>query len=75
MTDKEFGKLLTRLSISHTAYLNALMLAEKEYKIRFGNYPSEVDDDFWIDSFCVNNSSASIEDVIKNAEIHKKLNK
>lgn len=67
MTDKQFDKLLTELSIAHTKYLGALIEAENEYKRRFGKYPAEVNDDFWIDSFCVNNASASLKDVLKHA--------
>lgn len=68
MTDKSFAKLLFRVDKSHSRYLKLLNEAEEEYKRRFGNYPSEVDDDWWIDSFHQSDAGSSLEDVLKHGE-------
>jgi hypothetical protein len=66
MTDKAFEKLLCRLNSTHSKYLKLLKEAEDEYKRRFGNYPAEVDDDWWIDSFCQSDSGSTLEKVLEN---------
>lgn len=66
MTDTQYQKLLNRLSKSHRKYLNLLEQAENEYERRFGYNPSDVDDDYWIDSFHQTCSGASVENVMKN---------
>ena len=69
MTDKQFGKLLTKLNKAHGAYCELLFKAEEEYKRRFGNYPSDVDDDWWIDSFCQSPAGSTLEDVLKHGAL------
>jgi hypothetical protein len=64
MTDNKFNEVLIKLNKAHSKYLNLLRIAEEEYKRRFGNYPADVDDDFWIDSFCQSDSGAKLENVM-----------
>ena len=68
MKDKSYQLLLNQLTKAHAKYLALLNKAEEEYKRRFGNYPADVDDDWWIDSFCQSAKGSSLEDVIKNAQ-------
>lgn len=68
MTDKQWQKELNALTSAHSKYLKLLKKAEDEYLRRFGHYPSEVDDDFWIDSFSQSDSGAKVEDIIKHAK-------
>lgn len=51
MTDKEFERAMKRCGILHTKYLNALGAIEGEYESRYGVHPSDVSNDFWIDTF------------------------
>lgn len=73
MTDKTFGKLLNRLNLAHAKYLSLLRQAEEEYKSRFGNYPSEVDDDWWIDSFHQSDSGSTLSDVLENGKLANEI--
>lgn len=50
MTDSAFQKLLDRTANAHRKYTALLELAEQEYERRFGDNPSNRDDDFWIDT-------------------------
>lgn len=50
MTDRQFTNLLRKTARAYNRYKPLLEAAEKEYKRRYGNNPSDVDDDFWIDS-------------------------
>lgn len=50
MTDKQFTELLGRVARAYNRYKPLLDLAELEYERRYGSNPSDVDDDFWIDS-------------------------
>ena len=52
-----------------------LELCEAEYEARFGNNPSEVDDDYWIDSLHYGQGKKiTIQDIVANASIHKQRN-
>lgn len=75
MTNKEFETLLTDLNKAHVEHDNLLKKAEEEYKRRFGHYPSEVDDDYWIDSFHDSPAGSSLKDVIKSAKSRSRYNR
>lgn len=49
MNDKQFYKAIERAHRLAIEHRNAMIEAEKEYAARFGNIPSEYDDDWWID--------------------------
>ena len=68
MTDKKWQELLNKVTSLHSDYLVFLTKAENEYERRFGHHPSDVDDDFWIDSFHQSPAGARVEDVIKAAQ-------
>ena len=69
MTDRKFEILLITLNRSHGEYLRLLLQAEDEYFERFGNYPSEVDDDHWIDSFHTNCAGSTLKNVLKHGAL------
>ncbi len=72
MTNTEYRKLLMRLTKANRKYKTLLAEAEEEYKRRFGDFPSEVDDDAWIDGFHATDSGLSFSDVIENGELNKR---
>ena len=51
MSDKEFQKLLDRLTKANVKYKSLLNQAEEEFMTRFGATPGDVDCDYWIDTF------------------------
>ena len=51
MTDINFDKLLLRLSKANEKYKDLLNKAEEEFKNRYGDYPSDIDYDSWIDIY------------------------
>ena len=68
MKDSDFQKLLNKLSDANNEYKTILREAEAEYERRFGNSPSDLDDDYWIDTFHVGLSKyETIEDIAKHA--------
>jgi len=50
MTDKQFNQLLKKTAKAGNKYLTLYRQAEHEYERRYGDNPSDIDDDFWIDS-------------------------
>lgn len=72
MTDKEFQKRMDITAKLHSKYVAALSKIEEEYKRRYGNYPHEIDDDFFIDSFSQTLSGATVKQVEENAKLHAK---
>lgn len=71
MDDTRFQELLDETTEAHKKYLKLLKKAEKEYLKRFGNLPSDVDDDFWIDSFHNSPLGATVSSVKHSAELRK----
>ena len=68
MKDSSFQYLLDRLSTAKKNYDILLESAEKEYKKRFGNYPSDVDDDSWIDTFHIVGGKMTVKEVGESAK-------
>ena len=75
MKDEKYKNLLSKLNEAHIKYHQLLKQAEEEYKKRFGEYPTNLDDDFWIDSFHVKPTGASLEDVPFHAKFIVKNNR
>lgn len=70
MTDIQFQKLLDKLSKAHIKYSELLSAAEQEYVQRFGDHPSNIDDDFWIDTFHSIGGHTTVEKITENAKMH-----
>lgn len=51
MSDKEFTTLMRKTQKAGLIHKKLLAELEEEYYARYGQYPSEVDDDFFIDAF------------------------
>lgn len=68
MNNSKFQSKLTSLAKANLKYKNLLNECEDEYHRRFGFYPSEVDDDAWIDTYHVGTGSMTVEQVHLNAE-------
>ena len=51
MTDKQFISLMKKTYEAGRKHIKLLSKLEEEYELRYGHLPSEVDDDFFIDSF------------------------
>jgi hypothetical protein len=63
MTNKQYNTLLDRLAKANAKYHSLLKEAEEEFKNRYGYYPSEIDFDFWIDTYCVGNGFITAEEI------------
>ena len=49
MTDKEFVRIVRQLCKAENKARKLREIAEEEYERRYGNNPSDIDDDNWID--------------------------
>jgi hypothetical protein len=63
MTNNQFNKLLLRLANANSKYKKLLEEAEDEFKRRYGNFPSDIDFDSWIDSYHVATGFMSAEEI------------
>ena len=70
MTDRQWYAMIKRMHALFAEYQEQLELCEAEYARRFGNHPSDVDDDQWIDSFHVvgGGKCPPLEHIIDSAE-------
>lgn len=50
MTDSQFTKLLQRAAKAQNKAGDLLKQCESEYERRYGENPSDIDDDMWIDA-------------------------
>lgn len=72
MTDTKFFELCKLASSLAEQHAKLVLVLEEEYKERFGNYPSEVDDDFWIDSIHQGQANFTLDQIISEAKLHVK---
>lgn len=71
MTDKEFQKRIDIALRAKQRYYKLTEIVEVEYERRYGNHPSEVDDDFFIDTFHQKQgNSATVEQIERAAKMH-----
>lgn len=59
MTDSEFTALIAKTASAYNKYRKLIEKAEAEYVRRYGKHPSDIDDDFWIDSLQGGGGAAS----------------
>ena len=69
MNNLTFKRKLDRLSLANEKYKKLLNECEDEYKKRFGHYPSDIDDDGWIDTYHIGIGSMSINTIEENAKL------
>lgn len=70
MTDKQWEKLIIKANNIAIKHRNAIKTAEEEYVKRYGHNPSEVDDDWWIDTVHCGNGNPSIKGILSSARQH-----
>lgn len=76
LTNAQYQLKLNALCKANIKYKRLLAECEEEYKTRFGIYPSDLSDDFWIDSFHVGvNESISIAEVEAAVSLYKSIAK
>ena len=71
MTNKNYNKLLLKLASANNNYKQLLNQAEEEFKKRYGNYPSDIDFDSWIDNYHVGNGYMSAEEIDEEMKLYK----
>jgi len=69
MTDKQWQSVIDKCRKAGNKHLQLLQIAEKEYERRYGNNPSEVDDDWWIDTLHYGRGSTDLDLIKKAAEM------
>ena len=75
MTDKKWLELMTQCSKLALEHNKILKLCEAEYEARYGNKPSDVDDDYWIDSLHYGQGKKiTIQDIVASASICNQQN-
>ena len=72
MTDKQFQHLMDQTIKASYKHRRLLVALEEEYKRRFGAYPADVDDDWFIDSFSYEGGGTTVAEVTENAMLHQK---
>ncbi len=62
MTDKQWQRVIDKCQEAGQEHLRLLRIAEAEYEKRYGHNPSEVDDDWWIDTvhYCKGNTDIEL---------------
>lgn len=70
MTDKQFQRAINKTINKLHEYQASLKVAEDEYYRRYMHYPSDKDNDDWIDSMHVNGSPLTVKQVEKSVELH-----
>ena len=71
MTNKNYNKLLLKLASANNNYKQLLNQAEEEFKKRYGDYPSDIDFDSWIDNYHVGNGYMSAEEIDEEMKLYK----
>jgi hypothetical protein len=70
MTDAKFQKSIDKTLALLQKYKAELAIAENEYHRRYGHYPSDIDDDGWIDCLHIGDqSSLTVDKVDQNAKM------
>jgi UDP-N-acetylmuramyl pentapeptide synthase len=72
MNDKKLQKLMDDTFNACVKHVTLLRQLEDEYKRRFGHYPADVDDDWFIDSFSYGSGGkTTVKIMTENALLHK----
>lgn len=70
MTDKDFAALMIKTQKAGLKHKKLLKELEEEYYVRYGQYPSDVDDDFFIEAFhYCQGELPTLEDVHENTTL------
>lgn len=71
MTDKEWEHIIERCRKAGDEHKRLLKISEDEYQKRYGQSPSDVDDDWWIDSLHICTGDTDLQKIKNSAELHK----
>ena len=71
MTDKNWQKVIDECYSCLQKSKELLKVAEQEYERRYGNNPSDVDDDWWIDTLHYGNGGTDLKKIKQSAEMRK----
>ncbi len=61
MLKKTFQKELDKLALLNVKYKEQLEKVEDAIKKEFGNYPCEIDNDYFIDTYCVGSQNMTVK--------------
>ena len=70
MTDKQWQSVINKCRKAGDEHKRLLIIAENEYIRRYGHNPSEVDDDWWIDTLHQCCGDTDLQKIKDNAELH-----
>ena len=70
MTDKEWQKVISACQKAGLQHRKLLRVAESEYIRRYGHDPSEVNDDWWIDTLHYCNGDSDVKKIKESAQLH-----
>jgi hypothetical protein len=68
VTYKQWQSIIDKCKKAGDEHLRLLKIAENEYERRYGHYPSEVDDDWWIDVLHYCKGDTSVDAIKESAE-------
>jgi hypothetical protein len=68
MTDKQWQSVINKCRSAGDEHLRLLKIAEDEYVRRYGQHPSEVDDDWWIDALHQCKGNTDLQKIKESAE-------
>lgn len=68
MTDTQWQSVIDKCYKAGREHLRLLDIAEKEYEKRYGFHPSDVDDDWWIDTLHYCNGDTDLGSIKSSAE-------
>lgn len=71
MTNQEWQSKINRCRSAYARYKILLGECEREYEDRFGVNPSDVDDDFWIDTMHLGIGSSNVDKIIESAKTRR----
>ena len=71
MTDKKWQEVIDKCRAMGDEHKRLLLIAEDEYQRRYGHKPSDVDDDWWIDSLHYCTGDTDLKGIKKSAEMRK----
>lgn len=69
MTDKKWHSIIIKCKAACDEHQRLLKIAEEEYFRRYGHSPSDVDDDWWIDTLHYGHGSPDLNLIKKAAEM------
>jgi len=63
MTNNQYNILLSKLAKANEKYKKLLLEAEEEFKCRYGDNPSNLEYDGWIDTYHITTGFISAEEI------------